>query len=114
MWPYAIHPTAEAAKDIRQHPVWRASVLRFQFIALLFAVGAAIYLFKKHGKILYGVSETLVSLLSNLVLIEKVDLLHPENTHLATADVIGIVGFTDCGVFRESKTSCDRIYRPQE
>ena len=69
-------------------------LLSTQGVILLIAVGIVIYLFKSKSQLLYGVSEIVIAVLSNLVLITRMDVSSSGHITLSGSDAISIVVFT--------------------
>jgi hypothetical protein len=94
MWFCATYIRYKRFPELRVHPLYIASLLRVNCVTILLIIGIGLYLFKQQSKLLYGISETAIAIVSNLALIQRIDLSHPPAIHVATADAVAIGVFT--------------------
>ena len=73
--------------------VFDASI-RVVFVITLLTIGIAVYIFKQKSKILYGLSEMLIGILSNLAVIEHIQITNSLGVHLSADEWIKVGAFT--------------------
>ncbi len=69
-------------------------MLRSIFAIALIIAGILLYLFKKYSKLLYGLSEIVLAVISNIALIERADISHLSTMTPKTSDILAFVVFT--------------------
>jgi len=88
LWTYVIHPSASTVQDLHRHPTWYRIRLHFDTVIVLLAAGCSIYLFRRRFLIAYGFSEIVVAVLSNLALIDEIDLTRLPHIALTSTQLI--------------------------
>ena len=77
-----------------KHHVYYDVMLRSIFAIALIIAGILLYLFKKYSKLLYGLSEIVLAVISNIALIERADISHLSTMTPKTSDILAFVVFT--------------------
>jgi len=77
-----------------RHPVYYAAVIRANCVTILLVAATGIYLLKQATKLVYGISEITVSVVSNLTLVRHIDISHAPKISVPTADAVAFVVFT--------------------
>jgi len=90
LWAYVIHPSATTVRDLQRHATWYRVRLHFDTVIVLVAAGCAIYLFRRRYLIAYGFGEILVAVLSNLALIDEIDLTRLPHIAMTSTQVIEV------------------------
>ena len=92
------------------HPIYYNVLLRSILCTALILVGIVIYLFKKYLKILFGLSEIVIAILSNLTLLKDSDLTHMPALNLEKLGLFAFAAF----IFLLSKGVSDVVDGVQE
>lgn len=79
---------------ISQHLKFYSVHLRFHFVVSLLVIGMLLYLFKKASKLLYGFSEIVIAIATQLALINGINLTNLSESTLSSTQIIGIGGLT--------------------
>jgi len=90
LWTYVIHPSRATVEDLHRHATWYGIRLHFDTVIVLVAAGCGIYLFRRRYLIAYGFGEVVVAVLSNLALIDEIDLTRLPHIALTSTQTIEI------------------------
>ncbi len=90
LWTYVLHPSATTVADLKRHATWYGIRLHFDTVIVLVAAGCGIYLLRRRFLIAYGFGEVVVAVLSNLALIDEIDLTRLPHIALTSTQMIEI------------------------
>jgi hypothetical protein len=91
---YMFLRTGARGHRILQHTAWSAIDFRLTLVTLLIGLGALLYLFKRHYKFIYGISEIIVGVFSTLKVFERTDATSLRQMNVQYVDAIALLLFT--------------------